>query len=276
MLENLRAREVFDDTITGRVAEVDREIGNTAEARKAFVSATRADPLAKNYRVHLAYALFLAEENQFSAAKKILRDAFRNPANHEVGEIVKVYAAAGKMDRVEDEIGEFQLAPSLVPSLRAALFAECDRTGKFAAALMIAQNHPEIIPASQGFAGRLCSLAGKTGSYTEVAAVFEKAMSQSDDRSMGWIDDAARFYKEWADKELSTFHAEAAIEHLKRANEIRPGRFDIAQQLCNLYLEQKQRERAEQVLENFLSASADEADREKARQMLAAIRREQG
>ena len=189
---------------------------------------------------------------------------------------MKVYAAAGKLDRLEGEIGEFQLAPRLVPGLRAALFAECERSGNFAEALMIAQNHPEIIPASQGFAGRLCSLAGKTGSYPEVSAVFEKVMSQSEDRSMGWLDDAAFFYKEWADRELAAFHAEAAIEHLKRANEIRPARFDIAQQLCNLYLEKKQRERAEQVLENFLSASADEADREKARQMLAAIRRERG
>ena len=69
-LENLRAREVFDDTITGRVAEVYLEMGNTAEARQAFVAAIRADPLAKNHHVYLAYARFLAAEDQFSAAKK--------------------------------------------------------------------------------------------------------------------------------------------------------------------------------------------------------------
>lgn len=272
LLANLRARGVFDGSIAGKMAMFYLSTGNMAEARTEFLTAIKSPPTAENHQVYIAYARFLAQRGAFSAAKRTLRAAFHNPASADVGEIAAIYASAGRLDKLQLEIADFELASHRVNNLRAAIFEEYRKAGRFSEALGVVQAHPALIASEEKLAASLRELAAAGGDYAAVAAVFDKAISQSERSGAEWLGQAALLHKDWADREITGSRPAAAIEQLGRALKIQPTNFGVAQQLYSLHVAANDTEAAALVLEKFLAASHHEGDKRNAKQLLAKLR----
>lgn len=96
VLERAALRSVFAPDLAGRIGLVALELGNSSLARELFDKAVDADPAAQQSDVYLGYARLLLAEHDFPGAKRLLRDAFRNPANDKAGAIVEYLHQSGR------------------------------------------------------------------------------------------------------------------------------------------------------------------------------------
>jgi DNA-binding SARP family transcriptional activator len=117
-------------------------------------------------------------------------------------------------------------------------------------------------------------LARNANAFAPVIALLETALAQSpaDKLDASIARELALVYGDRAERELAAFAADAALNHLQRANQLAPDHLPIAQRFCALLLERNNREHAAQVLERLLRVSRDENDKTKAQQLLAAIK----
>jgi len=149
-LENIAMRSIFVDRIAGEVAPLFAQLGDRGHATEMFADAVADDPAANDFQLYLDYARLLREESELRSAMKYLRLAFRNPLNHEVGQIVDFYAATNRLDRLENEAASFSLSAENLQSLHAELFLRCSASAASgdaasrALAKRVLENHPEI------------------------------------------------------------------------------------------------------------------------------------
>lgn len=270
VLDELGWRGVLSDEIAGRVAQTFAELGARDRARAAFAQAVKADPVARQYRTYLDYARLLVAERDFPGAKRLLRTAFRNPSNSECGEIVAVLAAAERLDRFDAEVAELGLDRDRLIAARRALFSHREKAGELAKATALVDEHPEIVNSS--ICARLRAMAAAAGAFDQVAVLFERLRGQSGE-TFAIDGELAALYADAAEADLRGLQTDAAIARLRRGHELRPEHFGIAQRLSGLQLERGDRKLAAQTLEEFLAASRDPSEKEKARQLLARVKR---
>ncbi|MDQ3622554.1 MAG: hypothetical protein M3463_08710, partial [Verrucomicrobiota bacterium] len=123
-----------------------------------------------------------------------------------------------------------------------------------------------------GRAAAVRALATAPAEFAQVSRLFENRLAQAPDEAPLLGETLAGLYVEWAERELLEGQSQPALGHLRRAHELRPGLFAAAQNLAALYVAQSQHELAREVLERFLASTADAAQKEKARQLLARLR----
>jgi len=120
-LEALGLQSVINPEIAALVAPLLAELGADTSARSLFETALAVDPAAKRFQTYLDYARFLRQHREFGRAIKVLRVAFRNPANQACEELVATLAEAGKLARPENldhELAPFWLPPKLLETVR--------------------------------------------------------------------------------------------------------------------------------------------------------------
>ena len=242
------------------------EAGDLERARAMFEQAMRRDPFARNYSTLLQYAKLQTRLGEEDGAKKTLRAAFANPANHTFGAIIDWLVAAGHLDRFETELVDFGLTPARVTELRRALLAWFETAGQVANACALLDAHPEILRSDM--IGGLRSMAGKNRDFAAVAQILEKLAAQgAADASTG----LAQLYGDWGQAEAPD-HPEAALAHLRKAHDLRPELADVALRLSALQSDQGDRRSAVETLESFLAVAKNPAEIEKARAQLAKLK----
>ncbi len=139
VLEELGRRAVFDDDLSGKVAQAFADLGIRPRADHFFQQAISGDPCVQRYQVFLDYARFLTNADDFPRAAKALRIAFQNRANQEYADIADFLRATDRLDHFDDEIQKFLPDPARRPAAWRACFSHDSEVGLNATALGLAQ-----------------------------------------------------------------------------------------------------------------------------------------
>jgi tetratricopeptide (TPR) repeat protein len=259
-------RTGLSDELAAKVAGGFIEAGDLERARALFAQAMRGDPFARNYPTLLQYAQLQTRMGDEEAAKKTLRVAFANPANHTFNAIIDWMVATGHLDRFETEAIDFGLTSARVTELRRAIFAYFEKAGQVVNACALVEAHPEILRSEM--IGSLRSMAGKNRDFASVAQILEKLAAQGVAEASTGL---AQLYGDWGQAEASD-HPDAALAHLRKAHELRPELPDVALRLSALQMDQGDRRSAMETLESFLAVAKNPAEIEKARAQLAKLK----
>jgi tetratricopeptide (TPR) repeat protein len=257
--------------LTGRAAQTFAELGALDRARALFAEAVSADPTGRIGALHFDYARLLLRQNDFKEARQVLRTVFRNPATADMEVLVAWLSAVGRLEEPDSELAAFALGGQRLIAARHAIFAELEQSGRTRAALSMVEEHPEMLV--QNFSARVRTAATGAELFAEAAALFERVMAQSPLNATETASELALLYADWAEAELRGLQIDPALEHLKRAHQLRADLWPVAERLSGIHLDRGELVLAAQTLRAFLAASASSPDREKARQLLARIER---
>lgn len=264
VLDELSLRGVVSEELPGKVAAAFAEFGQKDRARAMYEQAIASDPAGRYYRVHLDFAKFSADAGDFWGAKKLLRSAFRNPANREFGDLASIFIAEGQLASFDSEVARFAFEPNRAAAARRALFLKLASLGSRDAAAALAEAHPEMLDA--GAAAKLRAMFG--ADFARCAAVFEKLRSQSTPSPL-WLDgELAALFAAWAEADLQSLQTDSAIAHLRRGHDLVPGDFAMAQRLSGLFAGRGDKKLAVATLERFIAASNSATDKDRARQLI--------
>jgi tetratricopeptide (TPR) repeat protein len=270
VLEELGWRAALNEEIPGRIAETFVQWNEIAKARTAFAQLVASDPTARDFRAHIHFARLRAAEGEHAEASKIIRKAFRNPANREMDELIAFLEAEGRLDQFEAELSAADVDQPRIIVARRALLKHSLARGDLPRALWLLQNHPVLADSTSLEPVR--ALAIQTKEFPACADAFARLAAQptlsraSLDRNLGLLLGA------WAESELAAFQTSAAFAHLTRAMELAPDHFPIARRLAELQREQNNVHGAIETLERFVELAPLPAERDTARQLLAALR----
>ena len=268
VLVRLEARAVLDPGLAGRLASAYAGLGDVPRATALYSQALRADPQARIFRTWLDFAQMQIAARDFAGAKKTLRTAFGNPANAEFGTIVGWLVESGRLGKMDAELEDFGLSPRRRTMLRRALFSHYEQGGQLAAAAAIVDEHPDTI--EPGMAARLRTMARVDRNFDLVATLLEKLVAQSPEPPDMPVE-LARLYVDWAQHELATEGADAAIEHMVKAHALRPALFEVASGLATVQAQRGEREAAIETLQLFIGTSKIAGETAKAREFLAKL-----
>ena len=271
VVDELTARAVFHEDLTGRAAQTFAELGALDRARALFAEAVSADPTGRIGALHFDYARLLLRQTDLKEARQVLRTVFRNPAISDMEVLVAWLKAVGRLEEADAELASFALGGQRLLAARHAIFAELEQSGRARAALRMVEEHPEMLV--QNFAARVRTAATGAELFTEGAALLERVVAQSPLNGSQTASELAVLYADWAEAELRSLQLDPALEHLKRAHQLRADLWPVAERLSGIYLDRGEPALAAQTLRAFLAASASTPDREKARQLLARIER---
>ena len=172
-------RQIFNGKLAGVIARLFADLGEGDAAREMFAAAVADDPGAREPETFFACADFLQRAGETGAALDALRRAFRNPATRDVARIVRFYADAGRLGRLENEAASFHLAPGTLRALFAATFARYASVHAPREAMGVLEAHPEIagcdsvLPLLRGIAGSDDSL------FARMTGLLENAIAQA-------------------------------------------------------------------------------------------------
>lgn len=273
VLEKLGCRHVFDDDVAKEVAQEYVDGRNDAAAAKWDELAVRKDPYARDTSVYCGYAELLIRQKDFPAAKRLLIAALRNSGggNPAATALVDYFLQSGGADRIETGLREFGLSPGATAEFYAGLIGEYQARHEPLKALAIAEAHPEIVAGKRDIAAILRNAARTGGAFERTGVLLEKVLAQSpDDAGTDVGRELALLYLDWGRQELAASQ-NSALAHLKRAHELKPENYEIAEALCKLYLVKSQLRQAAEVLNHLIAVSQDKADREKAKTWLSTL-----
>ena len=111
VLSRAALRAVFVPDLHGHLGLAALECGNAALAREWLGAAVANDPAAQQSGAWLAYARLLTRDGDFSAAKRILRQAYRNPVVHDPAPVVEYLRASGREPVME--MRDLELRPEI-------------------------------------------------------------------------------------------------------------------------------------------------------------------
>ena len=207
----------------------------------------------------------LLDRGEYPRAKQILMTAYENPGGHDMQPLVRYFIESGREARIAQALGEFGLTPAATAAFYNQLILHYQANGESLKAIVTAGDHPEIIGSTAEVPAALRAAAANAGMYEQVAALFEKILSQSQDDGEGDIaGELANLYRDWPVPEPAQ-----AFDHLKRANELKPGQLDIALALGKAYAARSQPQLAAQVLNHFIDLSQDPSETAQAKAALA-------
>ncbi|MDB6150948.1 MAG: Tetratricopeptide 2 repeat protein, partial [Chthoniobacter sp.] len=269
LLERLVNRTVINPEIAGRVAQEFAAMGENARAQQLYEQALRSDPMARDHASHVAYARFQIAAGDLPGAGRTLRGAFANPANREFGVILEWLTAAGRGDQIDAGLAELQLAPARRTGVHRARLAGLLEEKNLAEAVALIESHPEI--ATLGAFSTLRELAKQEQSFNGLATLLEKLVTQAAEGS-DWPLQLARVYGEWGAVEMGAGKNQPALQHLRRAHELRPGLFEIARDLSSLQAQAGSTKDAIGTLESYLAVGTNPAEIEKAQALLGKVK----
>lgn len=197
-------------------------------------------------------------------ARTLLAAAFSHPGHRDFSELVEWLAAANRIGDAEHELADFSLSPSRWTQLRRALFAHFEKHAQAAPAAALLDAHREIV--EPGLLARLRALAAGTGSFAGAVAALEKLARQDAGEPALQL---ALLLADWAEADLVTGQQEAALPRLRRAQELRPALFPIAQKLSALHRARGEQQLATETLERFLAVARDPRVRAQAERLLS-------
>ncbi len=265
VLGRIEALAVLNDELAGRLATAYSATGDAPRARLFFLQALRADPLAKNFSAHLAYAQLQSAAQDFDGAKRTLRAAFGNPANAEFGAIVNWLTASGRIAQFAAELPDFRLSPPRQAQLCRAVFTHFEKAGDLAQMLGLLEIQPRCYEA--GMAARVRALAQTTGNFAAATATLEKLTTATPEASDISVE-LARLLAAWAEADIEASSLSTALTHLRRAHTLQPALPEIAFRLATVLSERNDRAAAVATLETFLAASKDSEQSAKARTLV--------
>ena len=270
VVQDLTWRAALNEEIATRLAELLVSWGESARAKEFFQLALAGDPAARNYRAYLGLARLQLAEKNYAEAKKLLRVAFRNPANRECGELITYLAAAGRLVNADRELGEFELDPVRMIEAQRALFAHWKKQGVINAALLVLEGHPDMIDAP--LLAQLRELVKPAGLFQRAAELLEHFRLERAPSGIEFDRELALLYGDWAEADLLGLQTEPALQHLRRSQELVPDQFAVARRLSELYSQRGEVKHAQEALERFLTAATEPTEKEAARQLLGRIR----
>jgi tetratricopeptide (TPR) repeat protein len=269
VLDELSQRAILNDEIAAQAAKIYGEMTQPARARALFAQAVAGDPAARGYQTYLAFARLLIEQGDVSAARQQLRIAFRNPLNREFRELIAFIEKLGRLDHFDEELGAFDLRPQMLIAARRELFAHFEKSGNVAAAVALLDEHPNVM--QNGVSARLRTLAIEKRAFEKVAALFEKLVAQSELANLDAASDLAVLCAAWGEDDLAHGDEDAALKHLTRSHELRKDLFAPLPQLTDLLVKRGDVPTAARALDEFIKATQNPAEKEKAEAILARI-----
>jgi tetratricopeptide (TPR) repeat protein len=269
VLETLAQRAAISEDSLGRVAAAYLDLGDSARAHRLYEQAASNDPFARNWAVLLEYARLQKSLGDFDGSKKTLRAAFTVPANSGYGEIVDWLVASGRLDRFEEELAGFDLAPPRMDALRRALFAYFEKAGRPADALALAETHPRMLQPS--FAIRVRKMAAAAHDFPRGVKLLDRLAAQTESAEEYSLE-LARLRGDWAQEEIAAGQADSALAQLRIAQEHHPELYEIASRLSALQQQRGDRKGAVETLEAYLAVGKVPVEIEQARAQLARLR----
>ncbi len=274
VLRKLDATWLIQPEISGQIASTWLDLGDSARAMEAYERAVERDSDVESPQNFLALAKLKLAAGDTASARKLLRDAYHNPGTRDLSPLLDLLAAT-EFDAIEAPAwqiaGDFLLRPELRRQLPAALCLRLLQTGRIDAARRMAAAHPAMLIESPEVAARLRETT-EAGDFAAVGAIFQLAWQQSFARGERFERESASFQTRWAEVELQAGRPEAALGHLLQARNYSRADFPSARRLAELRVERGERNLARAVLNDYLACrDASDADRDKARAMLAAL-----
>jgi|GEM_PF-1458604 len=265
-LEKLGCRYVFNEATAAMVAREYSREGNFEGAAKWFEIAIKRTPDMRNTDVCFDYARMLLDRKDVPGAKRILLIAMRNPAGIDTQVLARYVIESGcAPDRMGSELRNIGLPPVVFADFYSQVILYYQQHGEPLKAIGIGETHPEIISSQRDVPKWLRAAAVTGGLYERGSALFEKVLAQSsDDCEADVAGELALLYRDWKDP-LN------ALDHMKRASELKPEDLEIALSLSGLYLEKSKPAEAAQVLTRFIALSQDQAARDRAKAFLSKI-----
>lgn len=263
--EEVLARTIFAPDLLPAAAEMFVVLGREDEALRTYRRAIEMDPTGQKSALHLSYLKLLLSRKEWAAARGELRTLSRNPSANPVPGILEYLRAADRLAAFEGETSDFALTALQSGDLRLAVFEQWLADGSLPEALALAERFPVLLESG---AKALGAAARKAGQYQIVAAAWETALAQG---VSGVGPELAGLLAAWAEVDLASLQVDAAIEHLSRAHALQAQVWSVAERLARLRIERKEPALAAQTLREFLAASSDAGEKEKATQMLARI-----
>ncbi len=265
--EWVAARALLPTESVPPAAELFVELGDIDRALDLYAEAVGADPTAREFDLHLAYARLLTKSGEFATARSVLKNAFRNPANARIAALTEWLSATGKLADADSELVTFALQPSVLTTARRTVWNELYRTGAYAAALKFIGEHVELLDPT--ILPEVREAAGKEKAFAATSQLLERALAQGATPAV--VRESALFYVAWSRDERAAGDLKRAAEHLARAHELNPALWAAAESWSALLVEKGEIKVARRVLETFLSASSVAEEKEKARQLLAQL-----
>jgi tetratricopeptide (TPR) repeat protein len=262
--EELVGRSVFGVELIATSAEAFDFLGEISRARLLYNEAVAADPTAHRPEAHFALARLFLKLKEFGATRQILRVVARNGAAEIVPPLLEYLKASGRILE-SDDLNDFALSRNNRTALSRAVFAEHLDAGRIAKAVAFGEKNPEILDTAMQ--AKLRIAVKQAGDFDAAQAWLERRLSQHGDENLS----LALLLFDRAETELASLQVEPAVGRLQRAHELQPGLWTIAERLAELRLQRNESKLAAKVLNAFISAATDSAEKDKARQMLARI-----
>ncbi len=268
VLRDLELRAAMNDGAVPVLARAYSDLGEPALAKRYFAEALRSDPLARNYDAWLRAARVLLADGNTDQARHLLRVAFRNQANREFGELVNFYAATVGIERLPEQVTEFQIKGERLRNLWVEVISHYCRKQEIGKAVAFASEHPDVVASKSEARAQLRALAKDSGRFAECVSLFERVLAQSPGDAPEIAPDLAQLLADFAEHDLASADGDSALKHLLRAHDLAPGMFQIVERLGGLLASRGDAFAAQKVLNQFVADCRDPAEREKARELL--------
>ncbi len=265
-LEKWGARASLSDDFAAKVATLWVKLGRPERAEPLFAQVTRA-PFARSAEACLAHARLCLARGDLPAARRLLRHAFRFPANRSFDDLAAWAEAAQKLEQAAEVAAEFSLTPAQTLGFHTAIFAAWERKQDPTKAAAHLASLPALLQTGQP--GRLRSLAAARSDFAPAAEALRLLSTQA---TPPLSDEAGReltlLLAAWADADLLANRPAEALLHLTEAHARQPELWWLAEKLAKLHRTNSEPEKAGAVVARFLSVAKDPVERQKAERFL--------
>jgi hypothetical protein len=245
------ARAFIDESVARPAAQAWLAVGETEPARQLLNAIAPPRGVLRDYGPFLDHAQLRLSVGDFGPAKALLLRAFEHPGNREYARVVDWLAATGRLDEWEHELGEFRFSAPQMRGIQRAVFANYAALPNATKVIALVEAHPELLDAPRLEALR--ATAKRTGAFSEIAGVMERALAQSNDPalSLNYVLTLA----DWAETEPP----EAALARLHAAQTRRPDVYLLGEKLHALHRARGEMAEAKAAVQRYLTAAAKDA-----------------
>ncbi len=237
-------------------------LGDVPRARgflsQAMTGNVQVSALAALAQAHMA-------QNNFTAARLLLRRAFAEPVCHEYAALAAYLDGSGGLARWSEVAEDFGLSARARHELQLAIFGLHEKQGRVREALAMIVAEPQLVsPAGESRGdgalpaidcGRLRRLAVRTGEFDRVVEVlggFSTARMPDAESEL----EAMR-----ADQAERRSARDEVLRHIERAAELRAESWEFARRLAELRIGRGEPAKAMAALERFLAVSQSASER---------------
>jgi hypothetical protein len=265
-LEKWGARACLSDEFAGKVAPLWVKLGHPELAEPLFEQVT-GGAFGRSFEPYLGHARLGLARGDLPAAKRLLREAFRFPANRSSDDLVAWLEAAHKLEQADEFAADLVLTSAQTLVLHAALFTAFEKARQPSQAAALLSNHPASL--QEGQAARLRAVATAAAEFELPAKTLELLSAQAPaPLAAETRREHALLLAAWSDADTLAGRGAEALLHLSQAHELQPAHWPIAEKLARLLRSSGDSEKARAVVERFLASSKDSVERQKAERLL--------